>query len=47
MFWYPVPFLLVALALALFVQQIPLSDVAGMAARCEAVAAGGPVMTDR
>lgn len=42
-FWYLVPFLLVALALALFVEQIPLSDVAGMVARGEAVSAGTPV----
>ncbi|WP_353648718.1 MDR family MFS transporter [Nakamurella sp. A5-74] len=40
-FWYLVPFLLIALALAVFIKQIPLSDVAGMVARGEAVAAGG------
>ena len=36
-FWYLVPFLVIALVLALFLKQIPLSDVAGMVARGEAV----------
>lgn len=36
-FWYLIPFLIVALVLALFLKQIPLSDVAGMVARGEAV----------
>ena len=36
-FWYLVPFLIIALVLALFLKQIPLSDVAGMIARGEAV----------
>ena len=39
-FWYLIPFLVIALMLALFLKQIPLSDVAGMVARGEAV--GGP-----
>ncbi|WP_342022357.1 MDR family MFS transporter [Arthrobacter citreus] len=39
-FWYLIPFLVIALVLALFLKQIPLSDVAGMVARGEAV--GGP-----
>ncbi|MCQ1987729.1 MDR family MFS transporter [Arthrobacter sp. zg-Y844] len=37
-FWYLIPFLVIALVLALFLKQIPLSDVAGMVARGEAVA---------
>ena len=37
MFWYLVPILAVALLLALFLREIPLSDVAGMVARGEAV----------
>lgn len=36
-FWYVVPFFAVALVLALFIKQIPLSDTAGMVARGEAV----------
>ncbi|WP_104104403.1 MDR family MFS transporter [Arthrobacter sp. 08Y14] len=36
-FWYLIPFLVIALILALFLKQIPLSDVAGMVARGEAV----------
>lgn len=37
MFWYLLPFLAVALVLALTLRQIPLSDTAGMVARGEAV----------
>ena len=37
MFWYLIPALLVAFVLALFLPEIPLSDVAGMVARGEAV----------
>ncbi|WP_262103623.1 MDR family MFS transporter [Arthrobacter sp. Marseille-P9274] len=36
-FWYLVPFLVIALVLALTMKQIPLSDVAGMVARGEAI----------
>lgn len=36
-FWYLVPILAVALVLALFLREIPLSDTAGMVARGEAV----------
>ena len=36
-FWYLIPALLVAFVLALFLPEIPLSDVAGMVARGEAV----------
>jgi EmrB/QacA subfamily drug resistance transporter len=36
-FWYLVPILAAALVLALFLREIPLSDVAGMVARGEAV----------
>ena len=36
-FWYLVPFIAVALVLALTLKQIPLSDTAGMVARGEAV----------
>ncbi|MGG5171970.1 MDR family MFS transporter [Pseudarthrobacter sp. J1738] len=36
-FWYLLPFLVVALILALVLKQIPLSDTAGMVARGEAV----------
>ncbi len=36
-FWYLVPFIAVAFVLALFLKEIPLSDVAGMVARGEAV----------
>jgi EmrB/QacA subfamily drug resistance transporter len=36
-FWYLVPILAVALVLALFLKEVPLSEVAGMVARGEAV----------
>lgn len=36
-FWYLIPFMVVALILALFMKVIPLSDTAGMVARGEAV----------
>ncbi|MCU1405470.1 MAG: transporter [Glaciihabitans sp.] len=36
-FWYLIPFILIALVLAIFLKQIPLSDTAGMVARGEAV----------
>jgi len=36
-FWYLVPFIAVALLLALFLKQIPLSDTAGLVARGEAI----------
>ena len=36
-FWYLVPFIAVALILALFLKEIPLSDVAGLVARGEAI----------
>ena len=36
-FWYLLPFLGIALILALTLKQIPLSDTAGMVARGEAV----------
>jgi hypothetical protein len=36
-FWYLVPILAVALVLALFLTEIPLSEHAGMVARGEAV----------
>lgn len=36
-FWYLIPFLVVAFGLALFLKQIPLSDTAGMVARGEAI----------
>jgi EmrB/QacA subfamily drug resistance transporter len=36
-FWYLIPFIAVAFLLSLFLKQIPLSDVAGMVARGEAV----------
>ncbi|WP_029432121.1 MDR family MFS transporter [Blastococcus sp. URHD0036] len=36
-FWYLVPILAVALVLALFLREVPLSDTAGMVARGEAV----------
>ncbi|GAA3703403.1 MDR family MFS transporter [Arthrobacter ginkgonis] len=36
-FWYLVPFIALAFLLALFLKQIPLSDVAGMVARGEAI----------
>ncbi|GAA1610005.1 MDR family MFS transporter [Leucobacter chromiireducens] len=37
-FWYLIPFILIAFVLALFLKQIPLSDQSGMVARGEAVA---------
>jgi len=40
-FWYFVPLVLVGLVLALFLKEVKLSDVAGMVARGEAVAADG------
>ena len=36
-FWYLVPFIAIALLLAITLKQIPLSDTAGMVARGEAV----------
>ncbi|KAF2412367.1 MFS transporter [Microbacterium sp. B35-04] len=36
-FWYLVPFIAVAFILALFLKEIPLSDVAGLVARGEAI----------
>lgn len=36
-FWYLIPFIVVALVLAIFLKQIPLSDVAGLVARGEAI----------
>ena len=36
-FWYLIPFMVVALVLALFMKVIPLSDTAGMVARGEAI----------
>jgi hypothetical protein len=36
-FWYLIPFIAVALILAVTLKQIPLSDTAGMVARGEAV----------
>lgn len=36
-FWYLVPFIALAFVLALFLKQIPLSDVAGLVARGEAI----------
>jgi hypothetical protein len=36
-FWYLIPFIALALILALTLKQIPLSDTAGMVARGEAV----------
>ncbi|TFH57398.1 MDR family MFS transporter [Glutamicibacter arilaitensis] len=36
-FWYLIPFLVVAFALALLLKQVPLSDTAGMVARGEAI----------
>jgi fucose permease len=37
-FWYLIPFMLLAFLLALLLRQIPLSDTAGMVARGEAIA---------
>ncbi|BBH68333.1 hypothetical protein ACTI_50180 [Actinoplanes sp. OR16] len=36
-FWYLIPFMVIALVLALRLKEIPLSDVAGMVARGEAI----------
>ena len=36
-FWYLLPFIGIAFVLALFLKQIPLSDVAGLVARGEAI----------
>jgi hypothetical protein len=36
-FWYLIPFIAIAFLLALFLRQIPLSDVAGLVARGEAI----------
>ena len=36
-FWYLIPFIVVAFVLSLFLKSIPLSDVAGMVARGEAI----------
>ncbi|GAA1465049.1 MDR family MFS transporter [Microbacterium thalassium] len=36
-FWYLVPFMAIAFVLSLFLKQIPLSDVAGLVARGEAI----------
>jgi EmrB/QacA subfamily drug resistance transporter len=36
-FWYLIPFIAIALILAIFLKQIPLSDVAGLVARGEAI----------
>ncbi len=36
-FWYLIPFMAVALLLAIFLKEIPLSDVAGLVARGEAI----------
>ena len=36
-FWYLLPFIVIAFVLSLFLKQIPLSDVAGLVARGEAV----------
>lgn len=37
MFWYLLPFIVVAFLLSLFHKQIPLSDQAGLVARGEAI----------
>jgi len=37
-FWYLLPFIGIAFVLSLFLKQIPLSDVAGLVARGEAIA---------
>lgn len=37
-FWYLIPFILIAFVFALFLKQVPLSDQAGMVARGEAIA---------
>ena len=36
-FWYLLPFIGIAFVLSLFLKQIPLSDVAGLVARGEAI----------
>ncbi|MCX6501335.1 MAG: MFS transporter, partial [Microbacterium sp.] len=36
-FWYLIPFIVIAFVLALFLKQIPLSDVSGLVARGEAI----------
>ena len=36
-FWYLLPFIAIAFVLSLFLKQIPLSDVAGLVARGEAI----------
>jgi hypothetical protein len=36
-FWYLLPFVAIAFVLSLFLKQIPLSDVAGLVARGEAI----------
>ena len=36
-FWYLIPFIVIALLFAIFLKQIPLSDVSGMVARGEAI----------
>ncbi|KQQ94628.1 MFS transporter [Leifsonia sp. Leaf325] len=36
-FWYLIPFIVIALVFAIFMKQIPLSDVSGMVARGEAI----------
>ena len=38
MFWYLLPFIGIAFVLSLFLKQVPLSDVAGLVARGEAIA---------
>ena len=45
-FWYFVPLVLIGLVLALFLKEVKLSDVAGMVARGEAVAADGAGVED-
>ena len=45
MFWYLLPFIGIAFVLSLFLKQIPLSDVAGLVARGEAIA--GPDEAER
>jgi len=37
-FWYLLPFIGMAFVLSLFLKQIPVSDVAGLVARGEAIA---------
>lgn len=45
-FWYLVPLVVVGFVLALFLREVKLSDVAGMVARGEAVAADGALVED-